>query len=77
MLRGGLVATQMLGVAMTRYVWKPEPIASLPDEEIVACVAPTVQRYLGGDLARSLSVATGPWHDGPPVLPSATATTAL
>jgi AcrR family transcriptional regulator len=49
-LRGGLVATQLLGLAMTRYVWKLEPIASLPDDEVVACVAPTVQRYLTGDL---------------------------
>ena len=30
MLREGLFATQMLGLAMTRYVWKLEPIASLP-----------------------------------------------
>jgi AcrR family transcriptional regulator len=49
-LRGGLVATQLLGLAMTSYVWKLEPIASLPDEEVVACVAPTVQRYLTGGL---------------------------
>ena len=49
-LRGGLVATQLLGLAMTRYVWRLEPIASPPDEEIVACVAPTLQRYLTGVL---------------------------
>jgi AcrR family transcriptional regulator len=50
MLRGGLVATQLLGLAMTRYVWRLEPIASLPDEDVVACLAPTVQRYLTGEL---------------------------
>jgi AcrR family transcriptional regulator len=49
-LRGGLVATQMLGLAMTRYVWRLEPIASLPDDEVIGCVAPTIQRYLTGDL---------------------------
>ncbi len=40
----------MLGLAMTRYVWKLEPIASLPAEEVVACIALTVQRYLAGPL---------------------------
>jgi Tetracyclin repressor-like, C-terminal domain len=50
LLRGGLVANQMLRLAMTRYVWKLEPIASLPDEEVVTCIAPTVQRYLRGEL---------------------------
>ena len=49
-LRGGLVATQLLGLAMTRYVWQLEPIASLPGEEVVACIAPTIQRYLTGEL---------------------------
>lgn len=48
--RGGLVATQLLGLAMTRYVWRLEPIASLPDEDVVACLAPTIQRYLTGEL---------------------------
>jgi AcrR family transcriptional regulator len=50
LLRGGLVATQMLGLAMTRYVWHLEPIASASEEQVVACVAPTIQRYLTGDL---------------------------
>ncbi len=45
-----MVPTQLLGLAMTRYVLKLESIASLPDDELVACVAPTVQRYLTGDL---------------------------
>jgi AcrR family transcriptional regulator len=49
-LRGGLIATQMLGLAMTRYVWRIEPIASLPSADVIACIAPTVQRYLNGEL---------------------------
>jgi AcrR family transcriptional regulator len=49
-VRGGLVATQLLGLAMTRYVWGIEPIASLPADEIVASIAPTIQRYLTADL---------------------------
>jgi hypothetical protein len=40
----------MLGLAMTRDVWRLAPIASLPGDEVVACVAPTVQRHLTGEL---------------------------
>ena len=49
-LRGGLIATQMLGLAMTRYIWRIEPIASLPDNEVLDYIAPTIQRYLSGPL---------------------------
>ena len=50
-LRAALVATQLVGVAMMRYIIKLEPLASAPPDAIVAAVAPTVQRYLTGDLA--------------------------
>jgi AcrR family transcriptional regulator len=50
-LRAGLVASQLFGFMMMRYVWKIEPIASLPDEDAVAALAPTIQRYLDGALA--------------------------
>jgi AcrR family transcriptional regulator len=50
LLRASLVATQTLGLAMIRYVWRLEPIASLPEDEVVACIAPTIQRYLAGEL---------------------------
>jgi AcrR family transcriptional regulator len=49
-LRGSLVASQIMGLAMTRYIIRVEPIASLPAERVVALVGPTVQRYLTGDL---------------------------
>ncbi len=52
-LRGNLVASQMAGLAMTRYILKLEPLASAPVETVVAAVAPTVQRYLTGDLAQA------------------------
>jgi AcrR family transcriptional regulator len=50
LLRASLIASQVLGLVMLRYVWKIEPLASLPDEELVAFVAPTIQRYLSGRL---------------------------
>ncbi|MFG3699136.1 TetR family transcriptional regulator [Micromonospora sp. NPDC047620] len=50
-LRGSLVASQMIGLAMMRHVVRLEPVASAAPETLVAAVAPTVQRYLTGDLA--------------------------
>ncbi|GAB3201260.1 TetR family transcriptional regulator [Geodermatophilus arenarius] len=49
--RGALVASQLVGVVMTRYVLRVEPLASAPAEELVAAVGPTLQRYLTGDVA--------------------------
>jgi AcrR family transcriptional regulator len=42
----GLIATQMLGLALCRYVLKLPPIVELSRQEIVAWLGPTVQRYL-------------------------------
>ena len=49
-LRGALVATQIAGLAMMRYVIHLEPVASAAPETLVATIGPTVQRYLTGDL---------------------------
>lgn len=49
-LRGDLVATQMVGLMMVRYVVRLEPLASTPAEDVVRLVAPNVQRYLTGAL---------------------------
>jgi AcrR family transcriptional regulator len=40
--------SQMVGLVLVRYVIRVEPLASLPDEEIVRLVAPTLQRYIDG-----------------------------
>lgn len=44
--RAQLVATQMLGLIIGRYVLRVQPLASMPVDEVVAWVAPTIQRYL-------------------------------
>ncbi|MER5193382.1 TetR/AcrR family transcriptional regulator [Streptomyces sp. NPDC002755] len=44
--RAALCATQLLGLALTRYVLRFPPVVALPREEAVAWLAPTVQRYL-------------------------------
>ncbi|WEO96091.1 TetR family transcriptional regulator [Streptomyces sp. FXJ1.172] len=45
-LRAELAAAQLVGVAMVRYVIKLEPLASADLEQIIARVAPVVQRHL-------------------------------
>ena len=45
-LRMNLVGSQIVGVVMARYIVGAEPLASLPPEELVAAIGPTLQRYL-------------------------------
>jgi AcrR family transcriptional regulator len=44
--RAALVASQMAGIVMVRYILKIEPMASMSQDEIVYSIAPTIQRYL-------------------------------
>ncbi len=50
-LRTALVASQLSGVLLTRYLIPVEPLASRSPAEVAALVGPTLQRYLTGDLA--------------------------
>jgi AcrR family transcriptional regulator len=52
-LRAALVGSQVVGLAMARYVVRVEPLASADVETVVAAVAPTLQRYLVGELSSS------------------------
>lgn len=49
-LRMPLVASQLIGLIVARYVVRMEPIASLDVDRLVGIYAPTVQRYLTGAL---------------------------
>ncbi|WP_422736026.1 TetR family transcriptional regulator [Micromonospora sp. WMMD729] len=49
-MRGSLVATQLIGLAMIRHVVRLEPVASADPEILVATIGPSVQRYLTGPL---------------------------
>jgi AcrR family transcriptional regulator len=44
--RGTLVMTEIVGLALTRYIVRVEPLASAPDEDVVAAIAPVIQHYL-------------------------------
>jgi hypothetical protein len=48
--RGALVASQVMGLVMARYVLELEPLASATPDSLVAAIGPTVQRYLTGEL---------------------------
>lgn len=45
-----LVASQVFGLIIVRYLLEVEPLASMPPDQVVAIYAPTIQRYLTGPL---------------------------
>jgi len=49
-VRSGLISSQVMGLAMMRYIWRIQPIASMDDEEVVAAIAPNLQRYIEGEI---------------------------
>jgi AcrR family transcriptional regulator len=51
--RASMVATQMLGLAMTRYVLQLDPVATASREQLVAALGPVIDRYLTGVLDES------------------------
>jgi AcrR family transcriptional regulator len=58
LLRSSLIASQLMGLAFVRFIWKIEPLASMADDDVVSAIAPTIQRYLDGDVGPALH-ATG------------------
>ena len=50
-LRATLVASQMAGLVMVRYVLKAEPLASASPDAVAAAIGPTIQRYITGPIA--------------------------
>jgi AcrR family transcriptional regulator len=52
-LRVTLAGSQIVGMVMARHVIEVEPLAELSSGELAALLAPTLQRYLVGELRRS------------------------
>ncbi|KAA0082597.1 TetR/AcrR family transcriptional regulator [Mycolicibacterium sp. P9-64] len=46
--RTGLIATQVLGMALSRYVLKLPPVVAMSREELIDWLGPTLQRYALG-----------------------------
>jgi AcrR family transcriptional regulator len=49
-VRANLLASQLVGLGLVRYVLRYEPLASAKPGEVIDWVAPNVQRYLTGKL---------------------------
>lgn len=49
-LRASIAGSQVVGLAMARYIVRVPPLADADREEIVAVVGPAIQRYLTGPL---------------------------
>ena len=47
--RAGLIATQILGLALCRFVLALPPVVAMSRDDIVAWLGPTIQRYLSTD----------------------------
>lgn len=58
-LRASLVASQVAGLLMARYVVSIPALVAATDEEIIAAVGPNLQRYLTGELP-AVEPGTGP-----------------
>ncbi|MCX4586232.1 hypothetical protein OOK40_24990 [Streptomyces sp. NBC_01481] len=49
-LRASLIATQIVGMVMNRYIWQVGDIATLPADTVTDLLAPTIQHYLADPL---------------------------
>lgn len=45
-LRVALISSYLVGIAVNRFITKLEPLASMPEEDLVRIVSPTVQAWL-------------------------------
>lgn len=46
--RAGMIASQVLGLALTRYVLRLPPVADMERDTVIEWLAPTLQRYFTG-----------------------------
>ena len=58
-MRASLMATQVAGVMVARYVLKIDPLASVDREVIVAAIGPNIQRFLDDPMPGVFSSRTG------------------
>jgi len=63
-LRAALTGSQIVGMAVARYVVKVEPLASADPDEVARWIGPTLQRYLTEPAPRRSASTPGP-RSGP------------
>jgi AcrR family transcriptional regulator len=56
-LRVNLIMSYLMGIATTRYIVRLEPVASMPEDDLVRLVAPTIQNWL--DVTKPLQKTRG------------------
>lgn len=49
--RASLIASHMLGLALTRYVLQFGPVAAASADDLAAAIGPAIDRYLTGDIS--------------------------
>jgi AcrR family transcriptional regulator len=68
--RAGLLATQVLGLVLTRYVLRLPPVVAMDRDALVEWLGPTLQRYLTGSRTAGPAPApepgASPRPEGPP-----------
>lgn len=57
--RAGLIASQILGFALCRYVLQLPPLVLMDHESIIAWLGPTIQRYLDAEPPQKRESETG------------------
>jgi AcrR family transcriptional regulator len=57
--RAALAGSQMVGLALARYVIRLEPLATLDPDDLARMVGPAIDRYLSGDLGAPAQPAGG------------------
>lgn len=70
-MRSALISSYLLGIAMTRYVVRLDPLASASDEEVIRMVAPVIQDLLDPrkpipGSARARAASRRPQHESTP-----------
>ena len=56
-LRAALIGAQLSGLLLSRYVFKVNAMAAVDPVVLIAAVAPTIERYLTGDLVGTVGLA--------------------
>jgi AcrR family transcriptional regulator len=64
--RAAMAASQMLGLALTRYVLALGPVAAASPDDLAVTIGPTIDRYLTGDIRTSLASLAPQMPAAPP-----------
>jgi hypothetical protein len=57
--RVGMISTQVLGMALCRYILRLPPVVEMDADTLAATMAPVLQHYLTGDLDRAVGSPAG------------------